>query len=204
MQYSERSVRLVMFAVVGLVAASLVWSFISDSPVGKDPRIPAEGKAVGPPAVEGMRARDEDEHADESANGPDASRAVKLPEPRADGPPAVPRRRLQLEKNHEVTIVRFVDHKFMADEDCRELGDQLDSLVEKGGHKQLLLNFEDVQYLSSPALTRLVQLKKKANAVEGTIKLCCLSSDLEILFKLTRVDQFLDIYPDQQTALDAF
>jgi anti-sigma B factor antagonist len=204
MQYSERSVRLVMVAVVGLVAASLVWSFVSDSPVGKDPRIPAEGKAVGPPAVEGQRARVEDEHAGELANGPATSRVAKLPEPRADGPPAIPRRRLQVERNHEVTVVRFIEHKFTADEDCRDLGDQLDSLVEKGGHKQLLLNFEDVQYLSSPALTRLVQLKKKVNAAQGTIKLCCLSSDLEVLFKLTRADQFLDIYPDQQTALDAF
>jgi anti-anti-sigma factor len=61
---------------------------------------------------------------------------------------------------------------------AQEVGDQLYSLVEDQGHSQLLLNFSNVQYLSSAALGKLIQLKKKVGAVKGNLKLCCIHPDL--------------------------
>ena len=94
--------------------------------------------------------------------------------------------------------------KTVTEENIQEVGDQLYSLVEDEGHKQLLLNFGNVQYLSSAALGKLINLKKKVNAAKGKLKLCCIHPDLLEVFKITRLDQVFEIYDEEQQALDKF
>ena len=115
-----------------------------------------------------------------------------------------PRRHLRLENISGVTVVSFVDTKIVTEENIQEVGDQLYSLVEDDGFKQLLLNFGNVQYLSSAALGKLINLKRKAGAVKGKLKLCCIHPDLLEVFRITRLDQVFEIYSDEQAALDKF
>ena len=114
------------------------------------------------------------------------------------------RRHLRLENIDGVTVVSFVDTKIVTEENIQEVGDQLYSLVEDDGYKQLLLNFGNVQYLSSAALGKLINLKKKVGAVKGKLKLCCIHPDLLEVFRITRLDQVFEIYPEEQTGLDKF
>jgi anti-sigma B factor antagonist len=114
------------------------------------------------------------------------------------------RRHLRLENVNGVTVVSFVDSKIVTEENIQEVGDQLYSLVEDEGHKHLLLNFGNVQYLSSAALGKLINLKKKVGAVKGKLKLCCIHPDLLEVFKITRLDQVFEIYPEERQALDKF
>ena len=115
-----------------------------------------------------------------------------------------PRRHLRLETIDGVTVVSFVDTKIVTEENIQEVGDQLYSLVEAEGHKQILLNFGNVQYLSSAALGKLINLKKKVGAVKGKLKLCCIHPDLLEVFRITRLDQVFEIYAEEQAALDKF
>ena len=96
-----------------------------------------------------------------------------------------PRRHLRLENVDGVTVVSFVDTKIVTDENIQEVGDQLYSLVEDEGHKNLLLNFGNVMYLSSAALGKLINLKKKVGVVKGKLKLCCIHPDLLEVFRIT-------------------
>ena len=109
-----------------------------------------------------------------------------------------------LENVDGVTVVSFVESKIVTEENIQEVGDQLYSLVEDEGHKNLLLNFGNVQYLSSAALGKLINLKKKVAAVKGKLKLCCIHPDLLEVFRITRLDQVFEIYADEQAALDKF
>ena len=92
----------------------------------------------------------------------------------------------------------------LTEENIQEVGDQLYSLVEDEGHRNLLLNFGNVQYLSSAALGKLINLKKKVASVKGKLKLCCIHTDLLEVFRITRLDQVFEIYGDEQSALDKF
>ncbi len=114
------------------------------------------------------------------------------------------RRHLRLETIDKVTVVSFVDTKIVTEENIQEVGDQLYSLVEKEGHKQLLLNFGNVQYLSSAALGKLINLKKKIGVAKGQLKLCGIHPDLLEVFRITRLDQVFEIYAEEQAAIDKF
>lgn len=114
------------------------------------------------------------------------------------------RSHLSTENIDGVTVVSFIDTKIVTEENIQEVGDQLYQLVDVEGKKQLLLNFGNVQYLSSAALGKLINLKKKVGAVKGKLKLCCIHPDLLEVFKITRLDQVFEISSDEQTALSKF
>ena len=115
-----------------------------------------------------------------------------------------PRRHLRLDLIDGVAVVSFVDTKIVSEESIQEVGDQLYSLVGDEGHTKILLNFGNVQYLSSAALGKLINLKKKVGAVKGALKLCCIHPDLLEVFRITRLDQVFEIYAEERAALDKF
>jgi anti-sigma B factor antagonist len=114
------------------------------------------------------------------------------------------RRHLSTETIDGVTVVSFIDTKIVTEDNILEVGDQLYHLVDVEGKRQLLLNFGNVQYLSSAALGKLINLKKKVGAVKGKLKLCCIHPDLLEVFRITRLDQVFEIYPEEQAALNKF
>ncbi len=114
------------------------------------------------------------------------------------------RRHLSTEIIEGVTVVSFVDTKIVTEESIQEVGDQLYQLVDVEGKDKLLLNFGNVQYLSSAALGKLINLKKKVGAKKGKLKLCCIHPDLLEVFRITRLDQVFEISANEQAALDKF
>jgi anti-sigma B factor antagonist len=111
---------------------------------------------------------------------------------------------LRLSQNQGVTVVRFVDNRILDEANIQQLGEELFSLVEEEDHPRLLLNFADVEFLSSAALGKLISLKKKAAVGAREVKLCCIRPEIYEVFKITNLDQVFDIQEDEQDALDAF
>jgi anti-sigma B factor antagonist len=114
------------------------------------------------------------------------------------------RGRLRIDDVDGVTVVSFVDSRIVDEMVVKEIGEQLYDLVDVEGQKKLLLNFGNVQFCASIMLGKLVNLKKKVSAARGELKLCCLYPDLLYIFKLTQLDKVLEIYSEEQAALDKF
>jgi anti-anti-sigma factor len=104
----------------------------------------------------------------------------------------------------DVSMVRFLDRKIIDAANIQELGDELFSLVEKEGRKNLLLNFTNVEFLSSAALNKLIILDKKVKAHSGKMRLCGLRPEIYDVFAITRLNQLLDIKNTEQEALAGF
>lgn len=103
-----------------------------------------------------------------------------------------------------VTVVRFVDRKIIDASSIVELGEELFSLVEKDHHDKLLLNFADVEFLSSAALNKLILLDKKVKEIQGALKLCKLRPEINEVFMITRLNQLFDIRDSETEGLQAF
>jgi anti-sigma B factor antagonist len=114
-----------------------------------------------------------------------------------------PRRsRLQTETIGDVLVVNFVDRKILDEQNIQVIGEQLFGLVDQ--NQKILLNFSNVEYLSSAALGKLIALNKKVKAADGRLILCSIDPNIYEVFELTRLDQILTIEKDEQTALQAF
>jgi anti-sigma B factor antagonist len=114
------------------------------------------------------------------------------------------RRRLEVEHIGDVTVVNFVDRKILDEQNIQVIGDQLFGLVEQEGLRKLLLNFGNVEYLSSAALGKLITLNKKLQAVGGRLILCNIDPQIHEVFEITKLDKFFNIQKEEQAALQAF
>ncbi len=114
------------------------------------------------------------------------------------------RRRLEVEDIGDVTVVNFVDRRILDEQNIQVIGEQLFSLVDEVGRKKILLNFGNVEFLSSAALGKLIALHKKLQAVGGRLILCNIDAEIHEVFEITRLDKFFNIQKEEQAALQAF
>jgi len=112
--------------------------------------------------------------------------------------------RLQVSEVGGVTVVRFVDKKILDEGNIQELGKELFALVEEDNRKSILLNFTDVEFLSSAALGKLITLDKKVKAHGGKLKLCTIRPEIYEVFAITKLNKLFDIRSDEPEALDSF
>ena len=113
-----------------------------------------------------------------------------------------PGSRLRLETIDGVVIVHFVDEKIISDETIEAVANELFALVEEQGETRVLLNFRNVQLLSSSALASLMHLDKKIKQRRGALGLCGLKPVQVELFRVTGLDRVFRIHADEQSALD--
>jgi len=114
------------------------------------------------------------------------------------------RRRLEVEIIGDVTVVNFVDRKILDEQNIQVIGEQLFSLVDEESSRKMLLNFGNVEYLSSAALGKLISLNKKLQGVKGKLVLCNIDKSIMEVFEITRLDKFFKIVKDEQTGLQSF
>ncbi len=99
----------------------------------------------------------------------------------------------------ETTVVRFKGKRILDEQTVHFIDQQLNNLVDKPGCKKMLLNFQDVEYLSSAALGTLINLQRKMMSLGGRLSLCNVIPQIFEVFVITKLDQAFRIepYPDE-------
>jgi anti-anti-sigma factor len=113
-------------------------------------------------------------------------------------------RRIEVSEVGDVAIVKFVDFKILDESNIQEMGQELFHLVEQDGKTKVLLNFSNVQFLSSAALGKLITLDKKVKKAGGQLKLSNILSDIYEVFAITKLNRLFDIQEDESDALASF
>lgn len=116
----------------------------------------------------------------------------------------VEHRRVEVATVGEVTVVRFLDRKILDAAKIQEMGEELFSLVGADDRYKLLLNFSNVEFLSSAALNKLIILEKKIKAEDGRLILSDLRPEIHEVFVITRLTQLFEIKETESDALAAF
>ncbi len=114
------------------------------------------------------------------------------------------RQRLVVEDIGDVTVVNFVDKKILDEQNIQMIGDDLFRLVDELGRRKLLLNFSNVEFMSSAALGKLIRLHQRLVQVSGKLILCEISKTILEIFVLTKLDKMLKIVKDEKVGLSSF
>jgi anti-sigma B factor antagonist len=114
------------------------------------------------------------------------------------------RRRLEVVEEGDVTVVNFIDRKILDEQNIQKIGEDLFSLVDELSRKKILLNFGNVEYLSSAALGKFITLNKKVQASGGKLILCNIDANIYEVFEITKLNKLFNIQKEEQTALQAF
>jgi anti-anti-sigma factor len=77
--------------------------------------------------------------------------------------------------------------------------DQLDS-----GKRNILLNFENVEFIDSFGVGEILASYISTNNLGGKLKIAKISKKLFLVFQVTMLTKVLEIYDDEKVALDSF
>ena len=112
--------------------------------------------------------------------------------------------RLNVRKSSDVTVVSFVDRMLVNEDIIREIGEQLRALVADPDVTHVLLDFQDVRFMSSSLLGLLLPLMRALGQRGGQMKLCSLAPSLREVFTVSKLDRLFALYDDEEDALKAF
>ena len=130
-----------------------------------------------------------------------------------EAPPEVPPQKeekpkkpglLMVEKFGDVGVVKFMTSRVLDGSNVNQLGEELDNLVTEQYVTKVLMNFENVQYMSSAVLGKLITLHKKVKREKGVLKLCCIDKSVKEIFEIMKLDKLFDIYDTEEKALESF
>ncbi len=111
--------------------------------------------------------------------------------------------RISVEYAENATVVTFIDEKILEESDIHSLQESVMSVIEEAKRLNLILDFCNVQFLSSAVLGLLMRISKKVYEQEGQLRLCNISPRIYEIFKITRLNKIFDIYENVKSATES-
>ena len=111
---------------------------------------------------------------------------------------------LKIHHSQGVHLVELISRKILEESSISQIGDQLSQLVEANPQIKLLLNFAQVEHLSSAALGMLITLRSKVEGTNGQLKLSDIRPQIYEVFKITQLYKLFDIHDSAAEALRRF
>ena len=100
-------------------------------------------------------------------------------------------------------IIVDIDGRIVAGEETTALRVLVGDLLSKG-HKKILLNLADVNYIDSSGLGDLVSAFTIVRKLDGELKLLKLTNKVRELMQITRLYTIFDIRNDEAVAVESF
>ncbi|MCP4097902.1 MAG: STAS domain-containing protein [Mariniblastus sp.] len=100
-----------------------------------------------------------------------------------------------------VLIVYFQDVRIIDDSRISSLGQELGELINNTSNSRIILNFQNVGFMSSAMIGKLVLFGKKCKEAKVKLRLCTIGDNVEEVFKLMRLNKVFDIDKNEETSI---
>ncbi len=101
--------------------------------------------------------------------------------------------KIQVDRGIGKTFITFNDKSILEEHQIKKLESDIVPVIKENGSGELILNFCNVQFMSSSFLGLLVKIHKKVCELNGHLKLLHINPDIYKVFKLTHLTKVFDI-----------
>jgi anti-sigma B factor antagonist len=112
--------------------------------------------------------------------------------------------RLNVSQEKDVAIVAFTENKILDEMNITEIGQALGALVDAKDRPKLLLDFANVDHLSSAALGMLINVNNRIKQRNGQLRLANIKPQIMEVFSITKLNRLFRIAPGRTQAMDSF
>ena len=112
--------------------------------------------------------------------------------------------RLSIEEDDGVVRIKFRDRNILEEAVIAQIGEEILNIIEWSSNPKLLLNFQDVEHLSSAALGTLITINNKIKQKGGQLRLSNIKSQIYEVFVITKLNKLFKIYDDASEACASF
>jgi anti-sigma B factor antagonist len=115
-----------------------------------------------------------------------------------------PTQRLNVTDHKDVKVVDFVDSKILDEANIAEIGQHLIGIAEAADRPKLLLDFGNVDHLSSAALGMLINVNNRVKQQSGQLRLSNIRPQIMEVFEITKLNKLFKILPTRAEALASY
>lgn len=112
--------------------------------------------------------------------------------------------RVNVSEHKDVKVVDFVENKILDEANIAEIGAQLTALVEAKDRPKILLDFANVDHLSSAALGMLINVNNRVKQQNGQLRLAGIKPQIMEVFEITKLNKLFRILPSRADALASY
>jgi anti-sigma B factor antagonist len=112
--------------------------------------------------------------------------------------------RLRVKHEKDVIEVEFVDRNILDEANIQQIGEEIAGLIDAATSPKLLINFANVDHLSSAALGTLITINNKMKSRKGQLRLANIDPQIYEVFKITKLDKLFSIHQSTESALASF
>ncbi|EHQ05394.1 MAG: STAS domain-containing protein [Leptonema illini] len=84
-----------------------------------------------------------------------------------------------------------------------EVEEQLIKLIDDEGEKHIILNLEQVEYMSSSGFRACIAILRKLKQRDGSLKLCNIRPSVKRIFDVIELTSLFDIFDSEDAALQS-
>ena len=101
--------------------------------------------------------------------------------------------KIKVEYGFDKTFITFNDESILEEHQIKKLEDAIITVIKKNKDGELILNFCNVQFMSSSLLGLLVKIHKKLCELNSHLKLININPTIYKVFKITQLTKVFDI-----------
>lgn len=111
---------------------------------------------------------------------------------------------VSVSQHKDVRVVEFTNNKILDEANIAEIGQTINSLVDERDNPKVLLDFSNVDHLSSAALGMLINANNRIKQKNGQLRLASIKPQIFEVFVITKLNKLFKILPNRQDALASY
>lgn len=112
--------------------------------------------------------------------------------------------RLVIDEQGDIARIRFIDRNILEEVTIHQIGEEISQVIERSPNPKVLINFENVEHLSSAALGTLININKRIKQKGGQLRLSNIDANIYEVFVITKLNKLFRIYDSAEEASTSF
>ncbi|MGF1634207.1 MAG: STAS domain-containing protein [Phycisphaerae bacterium] len=111
---------------------------------------------------------------------------------------------IEITQDKDVHVVEFTNNKILDEANINEIKLALVHLIESNEKPRVLLDFGNVDHLSSAALGVLIDINNRIRQQNGMLRMACIKPQIMEVFQITKLDKLFRIFSTRDQAMHSF
>ncbi|MEO1236189.1 MAG: STAS domain-containing protein [Planctomycetota bacterium] len=107
-------------------------------------------------------------------------------------------------EDKEIVQIGFVDRNILEEANIQMIGEEIGAIIDAHANPKILLNFDNVEHLSSAALGTLITVNTKVKQKGGQLRLSNIDKQIYEVFVITKLNKLFQIHDTQEKAVKSF
>src|SRR5438445_5387324 len=112
--------------------------------------------------------------------------------------------RLNITQQKDINVVEFTENKILDEMNINDIGQALADLISTRDQPRLMLDFANVDHLSSAALGMLINVNNSVKQQNGQLRLANIKPQIMEVFEITKLNKLFKILPTRTDALASY